>query len=156
VLSFVVYEPPHPPADRLERATNLVFVKDGFSWPAALFTPLWLLGHRLWWPLLGYLAAVGLVTQATPVVALQRSWVSLALAGLSFLIGLEAAPLRMWSLSRRGFSILGPATGRTTAECERRFISAWLPSQPALDLGADAAARRRGRWWRRSRLSTGN
>ena len=54
MLTFTVHEPPNPPADRIERADKLVFVKDGFSWMAALFAPLWMLVHRLWWALLGY------------------------------------------------------------------------------------------------------
>ena len=39
MLTFTVHEPPNPPADRIERADKLVFVKDGFSWMAALFAP---------------------------------------------------------------------------------------------------------------------
>ena len=59
MLTFTVHEPPNPPADRVDRAEGLVFIKDGFSWFAALFAPLWLLVHRLWWPLLGYVLAGG-------------------------------------------------------------------------------------------------
>ena len=47
MLTFTVHEPPSPPPDRLERAESLVFVKDGFSWTAALFGPVWLLVHQL-------------------------------------------------------------------------------------------------------------
>jgi hypothetical protein len=156
MLSFTVYEPPHPPADRLDRATRLVFVKDAFSWPAALFTPAWLLVHRLWWPLLAYLVAAGLLTEAGSLLALQQAWITFALAGLSLLVGLEAAPLRMWSLARRGWRSLGPATGRTLAECERRFISTWLPSQPTLALGDGTRARRAWRWWGFGPLTAGD
>ena len=39
VAVYAVYEPPQRPADRLSRAESLVFVKEGFSWPAALFAP---------------------------------------------------------------------------------------------------------------------
>ena len=55
--TYTIHERPDPPADRVDRAESLVFVKDGFSWVAALFAPLWLLVHRLWWPLLGYIVA---------------------------------------------------------------------------------------------------
>ena len=53
MLTFTVHEPPDPPADRIDRAERLAFVRDGFSWSAALFTPVWLLAHRLWWPFAG-------------------------------------------------------------------------------------------------------
>ena len=36
MLTFTVHEPPNPPADRVDRAESLVFIKDGFSWAAAL------------------------------------------------------------------------------------------------------------------------
>jgi hypothetical protein len=59
--TFTVHEAPDPPADRIDRAAGLAFVRDGFSWSAALFTPIWLLAYRLWWPLLGYLVAAVLI-----------------------------------------------------------------------------------------------
>ena len=55
MLTFTVHEPPDPPADRIDRAEKLVFIKDGFSWIAAVFGPLWMIFHRLWWALLGFL-----------------------------------------------------------------------------------------------------
>ena len=59
--TFTVHEPPNAPADRVDRAESLLFIKDGFSWGAALFGPLWLLAHRLWWPLIGYIIAYGAI-----------------------------------------------------------------------------------------------
>jgi len=152
VLSFAVHEAPNPPADRLERAVGLLFLKDGFSWPAALFTPLWLIAHRLWWALLGYLALVGLLFAAGSALALDAGWVVLGLAALNLFVGLEAAPLRTWSLTRRGFSDLGSVTGRTLPECERRFIEAWLPAQPIIAPGVEGRDHA-DRWWRWRPLS---
>src|SRR5688500_11268203 len=40
---YTIHEPPDPPADRLDRADSHVFVKEGFTWTAALFTPFWLI-----------------------------------------------------------------------------------------------------------------
>jgi hypothetical protein len=147
VLSFAVHEAPNPPADRVERAVSLRFVKDAFTWPAALFTPFWLLAHRMWWALLGYLALVALLLVAGSVLALDAGWIVLGLAALNLLVGMEAAPLRMWSLARRGFSDLGSVTGRARPECERRFIEAWLPAQPIIAPGVEER-NRADRWWR--------
>jgi hypothetical protein len=152
VLSFAVHEAPNPPADRIERAASLLFVKDAFTWSAALFGPLWLIAHRLWGPLLGYLGVVALLLAAGSVLMLDPGWIVLALAALNLLVGLEAAPLRMWSLSRRGFRDLGSVTGKTLPECERRFIEAWLPAQPIITPGNEAP-RHGGRWWRWRALS---
>lgn len=132
MLTFTVHEPTHPPADRIDRAESLVFVKDGFSWLAALFSPIWLLVHRLWWPLLGYVvlsAAFELVRWSGIV---DSDWISLAYIGVHLLIGFEADTLRRWSLDRSDWRTLGSVSGRNGAECERRFFEQWLPGQPLI------------------------
>jgi hypothetical protein len=130
--SYTVHEPPSPPGDRMDRAESLVFVKDGFSWSAALFAPLWLLAHRMWVPLLGYLVLSVLLEGLRLGTSLDPSWIALARFALHVLIGLEAGTLRRWSLDRRGWRTVGAVSGRTWAECERRFFEAWLPQQPAV------------------------
>jgi len=150
MLTFTVHEPPNPPADRVDRAESLVFVKDGFSWPAALFGPLWLLAYRLWWPLLGYLVLSGGLQAVQWITALDRDWPTFATIALNVLIGLEAGALRVWGLDRRGWHNLGAVTGKTPAECERRFFEAWLPTQPVIASrpGSGAAGDGPRGWWR--------
>jgi hypothetical protein len=127
-----VHEPPDPPADRIDRAERLAFVRDGFSWTAALFTPIWLLAHRLWWPFVIYgLAGVGLEL-LTEQLEFHPGWSILAAAVMSLLIGFEADTLRRWSLARRGWSQIGAVSGRTTEDCERRWFEMWLPTQPVI------------------------
>ena len=103
MLTFTVHEQPNPPADRIDRAERLTFVRDGFSWTAALFAPVWLLAHRLWWPFLGYLAAEGVIEL-----------------------------VRQSELLHPGWTTLGSVSGRNAEDCERRFYDTWLPSQPVL------------------------
>ncbi|KAB2915509.1 MAG: DUF2628 domain-containing protein [Hyphomicrobiaceae bacterium] len=140
MLTFTVHEPPAPPADRIDRAEALVFVKDGFSWAAALFAPLWLGLHRLWLPLLGYIiiaAALGLAQEAT---VFDRRWVGLAMFAVNLMLGFEAGTLRRWVLDRRGWRMLGSVSGRSVDECERRFFEGWLPSQPIIAPNASSGA----------------
>jgi hypothetical protein len=132
MLTFTVHEPPSPPADRIDRAESLAFVKDGFGWAAAVFAPLWLLVHRLWWPLLGYVVVSGLFELVRMTVPSVGAWPTLAAAALNLIIGFEAGSLRRWGLERRRWRMLGTVSGKTTAECERRFFEAWLPTQPAI------------------------
>jgi hypothetical protein len=132
MLTYTVHEPPAPPADRIDRAEGLVFVKDGFSWRAALFAPIWLLAHRLWWPLLGYVVLSGLLEFLRQSALLDPGWTTLAGFALHLLIGLEADTLRRWGLDRKGWRTLGSVTGRSTHECERRFFDGWLPTQPVI------------------------
>lgn len=132
MITFTVHEPPHVPADRTDRAESLVFVKDGFSWMAALFSPIWLIVHRLWWPLLGYVVLVGLFEFIRWSGILDPGWMTLAGMTLHLLIGLEADTLRRWALDRGGWRVLGSVSGRNAAECERRFFEQWLPDQPII------------------------
>lgn len=146
MLTFTVHEPPKPAADRVDRAESLVFIKDGFSWIAALFAPLWMLVHRLWWPLLGYLVLSGAFELLRFATGADQRLIGLATFALNVLVGFEADTLRRWTLERRGWRMLGTVTGRTMLECERRFLDTWLPTQPLLDRGSvppDAASARR-------------
>ncbi|MDX2203525.1 MAG: DUF2628 domain-containing protein [Hyphomicrobiaceae bacterium] len=130
--SFTVHERPNPPSDRIERAEGLVFVKDGFSWMAALFTPFWLLAHRLWWVLLGYAGVVALLQVVGRLAGTEQQWPALAGVAVGLLFGFEADALRRWGLARRGWRMLGSVSGRSLEDCERRFFDDWLPSQPLI------------------------
>jgi hypothetical protein len=132
MLTFTVHEPPNPPADRVDRAESLVFIKDGFSWAAALFAPIWLMAHRLWWPLLGFIVLSGGFEVIKHFSGIDVRWTGLAVLALNLLVGFEADALRRWALERRGWRMLGTVTGSSAAECERRFFETWLPSQPII------------------------
>jgi hypothetical protein len=146
LLTFTVHEPPNPPADRIERADRLVFVKDGFSWMAALFAPLWMLVHRLWWALLGYIVAIVALRLAQRFGGLTEGTVGLVTFGLNLLIGFEADTLRRWALDRKGWHMLGAVSGRNRDECERRFFDGWLPTQPILRPSESDISAPRRRW----------
>lgn len=130
--SYTVHEAPHPAADRIDRAENLVFIKDGFSWSAMLFTPVWLLLQRLWLVFLGYVVFMVALQAMAGGLGVDGRWMSLAGLGISILFGFEASTLRRWLLGRRGWQMVGTASGRSLEECERRFFENWLPSQPIL------------------------
>jgi len=132
--AYTVHEPPDPAADRLDRAESLVFIGDGFSWAAALFAPLWLLANRLWLPLLGYVALIGLIVAGGIVLGVETA-TGLAVLALHLMIGFEADSLRRWSLENAGWQMLGSVTGDSLGECERRFFEAWLPTQPIIRIG---------------------
>jgi hypothetical protein len=152
MLTFTVHEPPDPPADRIDRAERLVFVKDGFSWAAAFFGPLWMIMHRLWWALLGFVLIGGGLQIVGMLSAVDQRWLGLATFAVNLLVGFEADTLRRWALQRRGWRTLGTVSGRNLDECERRFFDAWLPAQPILTPLVPARSAGRGLLggWRRS------
>ncbi len=137
--TYTVHEPPNTSADRVDRAERLVFIKEGFSWGAVLFGPLWLLAHRLWWPLIGYLVAYTAIEATRLAAIVDRRWIGLILIALNLLLAFEGDSLRRWALARRGWRMLGASSGRNRAECERRFFEAWLPTQPVIQARASEA-----------------
>lgn len=164
---FTVHEPPTPPADRIDRAEAMVFLKDGFTWSAFLLGPIWLLANRLWLATLGFfiVAAVGYFLLDTAGVS--ETLFGPFLFALNLIVGFEAHWLKTAKLETNGWATLGSVTGNGLADCERRFFEGWLPSQslsrrdiraqtpvegPAVHAAPDAKQkRRRFAFFRRSR-----
>jgi len=111
-------------------ADHMVFVKDGFSLPALLIPELWLLWHRMWIPLLGYLGyrvIIGLIA-----LALGDAAAGMIALILAFLFALEANNLRRWSLGRKGWRIVGETIGRSRNEAEFLFFRDWAARPAAM------------------------
>ncbi|MEX1147363.1 MAG: DUF2628 domain-containing protein [Sphingomonadales bacterium] len=105
-----------------ERPEDVVFVREGFSFWAFVFQPLWALYHRLW------LVAVLLFVVGIGIEFLVRTLgiggvgpYALAL-GVAILIGTEAANLRRWTLTRRGYEEVAVAVGSDLGEAEQRYF----------------------------------
>jgi hypothetical protein len=121
---YTVHEPPLRGSATAE-PERFIFVRDGFSLAALLFGPLWLLRHRMWLVLLGYV----------PVVA--ALWALLHLYGsaladgmvwglLALLLAVEAGTLRRITLARRGYHTIGVVVGDDLESAERRFFDSWV------------------------------
>lgn len=129
---YTVHEAPNAPADRLERAEQLVFVRDGFACWALLFGPFWLLAKRLW--LAGIIALVVSFAVAGGMAAIGFDEDTAGLAGfvINLLIAFEGSSLHRWTLERRGWTLVGTATGKSRTDSERRFFESWLPNEPLM------------------------
>ena len=123
---YTVHEPPLKQYDAAGDPDRFAFVRDGFSFWAFLLGPLWMLRHRMWLVLIGYLVlVVGLQ------VGLQRLGVEdavPAVAGLlvALLIGFEAGTLRRFTLARRRWTNIGVIVGDDREVAEQRFFDAWV------------------------------
>jgi hypothetical protein len=137
---YTVHEPPQrfvavPDVERF------AFVRDGFSFWAFLFGPLWMLRHRMWLVLIGYVVILGALE------AMVRMFGgSVAIGGfisllVSLLVGLEAGTLRRFALNRRGWKTIGVVSGDDLEDAERRFFDAWVrrPAVPAVTPAATPA-----------------
>jgi len=123
---YTVHEPPSRAGAAAADVERFAFVRDGFSWWAFLFAPLWMLRHRMWLVLLGYVVVAGAIE--IPVRMSGGPVLATSLIGilLGLLVGLEAGTLRRFTLNRRGWKNLGVVSGDDREDAERRFFDAWL------------------------------
>jgi hypothetical protein len=142
VVVYTVHESPKPPADPLERAARLVFIKDRFHWLAAIFPVIWLFVKAMWWELLVYLVLISALVGILEVLGATQATIGIIAVIVQIVFGFEAGALYRASLARRGWRMVGTVAGRNAAECERRFFETWLsqmPSIPFSDVPATAA-----------------
>ncbi|MDP1604331.1 MAG: DUF2628 domain-containing protein [Legionella sp.] len=138
--TYTVHEPPNAGADRVDRASELRFVKDGFSWVTAAFPPFGLAASQLWLPLAAYLVFVCVAVAALAALGISESRIAVAVIALHVFMGFEHSTIQRWVLDRDGWTTLGTVNGKTLAECERRFFETWLPAQPMIATGSNAPA----------------
>jgi hypothetical protein len=111
---------------------RFAFVRDGFHFWAALLGPLWLVWHRLWLALIGWIVAITAINFGMSALGAggdARFWTNLLLA---LLMGFEAASLRRWTLSRRNWRQLDLVVADDEEAAERRFFERWTAKQRAL------------------------
>ena len=120
----------HEPSSKSDRfpadPSRFVFVRDGFYFWAFLLGPLWMLRHRLWLVLIGYLLLTAALQAGLNFIGASLAAMVIASGLLAFLIGLEAATLRRFGLARRRWRIIGVVAGDDLEAAERRFFDAWL------------------------------
>ncbi len=126
-LSYTIYEPREVKKDLVARADELVFVKDGFSGWAMLAAPFWMIYHRLWIPLIGFVIALTVLQTIAHLFGAPEESNGLLFVGLSLGFGFLANDIRRILLERRGYRLVGAVAGHSQIECERRFFANWLP-----------------------------
>lgn len=136
---YTVHEAPAR-ADASPAAERFIFVRDSFSWWAFLFAPLWMLRHRMWLILLGYVVIGGGIETALAILGASRAAMFVMGLLISLLVGLEASTLRRLALRRRGWSNVGVISGDDLEDAERRFFDAWLRATRPRPNGSNAAA----------------
>ena len=126
---YSVYEPPSEAQELEDRADSLVFVKEGFSWPALLVPGFWLLYRRMWLELvmfLGLFLVLAYVFGPSEVGKTVFGWLSIAIV---VLFAFEANDLRRAALERRGYKQMGIAVGPGRDAAELAFFRSWLPQE---------------------------
>lgn len=122
--SFTVHIPQgRTSQDRLgsERA---VFVSDGWSWPAFIFGPFWLLWHRQWLGFAGYVVLWLAFTYLGRAVGLHPLAASLLSTLLNVALALEGGQIRRWSLARAGMPQAAVVSAPTISDAEVKYFIA--------------------------------
>ena len=102
-----------------------------FTFRAFLFAPLWMLWHRMWLVLAGYVIVSAVLETALVTVGASPTDVVVVALLISLLVGLEASTLRRFTLSRRGWRNVGVVSGDDLEDAERRFFETWVRELPA-------------------------
>ena len=124
----------HAPAgygvDVRARPDQFVFVRDGFYFWAFVLSILWLVWHRLWLALLGYLALTLAVEIALWSFGASAGTRFVVMGLIALLLGLEAGSLRRWKLSRRKWRQIDVVVADSEEAAERRFFDRWHAAAP--------------------------
>lgn len=148
MVIYFVHEPPNASANRLESAEQLLFVKDGFSWLAALVPAIWLLTKRMWLEAIGFMACAGLLVWAFTAAGAPNVGSAILLA-VQILFGFEANALCSAALERRGWRLVGTVSGYNREDSERRFLEVWLPTHTEIPpVGAQGGTPPAASWTR--------
>jgi hypothetical protein len=123
--TYTVHAPPPKAGETASDPQRFVFVRDGFHFWAFLLAPLWLLAHRLWLVLLGYVMANALIGGVFYLLGASASLKFLGSLLMALLVGFEAATLKRWTLARRRWQMLGFVVGDDEENAERRFFGEW-------------------------------
>jgi len=95
-----------------------VLVREGFSWGALVFGPIWLVAHRAWSAALISLAAFVLIGFVVPAPLCFILAVALAV-----LLGLIGHELQCWSMEHRGYLVVHVVAARGAEEALLRLLT---------------------------------
>ena len=122
---YTVHQPPLGKGENAPDPTRFTFVRDGFYVWGFLLSVLWMLRHRLWLAAVLFVALTILIEVGLRYAGVTDGWRTLVLVALSFLVGLEGATLRRWTLARRGYANVGVVVADNQDDAERRFFLNW-------------------------------
>ena len=122
---FTVHQPPLRKTESTPEPTRFTFVRDGFYVWGFVLSVLWMLRHRLWLVAVLFVALCVLIVAGLRLAGAPAGFQQFAVIALMFLVGLEGATLRRWTLTRRGWTNVGVVIADNEDDAERRFFVNW-------------------------------
>lgn len=95
-----------------------VLVKEGFSWGALIFGPVWLAAHRTW-----IAAAIGLAAYVVVAVLVPDPGGGILLVGVALILGLTGNDLRRWALENRGYLLVHVLSAGNSDDAFTRLLT---------------------------------
>lgn len=123
---FSVHHKSTEPALILSEGLETRFVKEGISWTALFFAPVWLVFHRMWLVLFATLVLYATAIAVADAIGLDAGPALSLVLVVNIIIALEGNNLRRWTLKRGQYQEIGVVTGRSLEHCERRFFESLL------------------------------
>ena len=130
---YTIHAPRAAGPEPLVTPDKFRFVRDGFHFWAFVAGLIWLVWHRLWWALLGYvlLSIAGEIALSMLGAGSGTRMVVMLLFAL--LMGFEAASIRRWTLSRGNWHQVDLIVADDEETAERRFFERWTARREAMD-----------------------
>jgi hypothetical protein len=122
---YTVHQPPLGKTENAPDPARFTFVRDGFYVWGFLLSFFWMLRHRLWLAAVLFIAITVLLEVGLRYAGVSSGWRTLLLVAPAFLVGLEGATLRRWTLKRRGYTNVGVVVADNQDDAERRFFVNW-------------------------------
>lgn len=127
---YTVHAPAGTRSTDVGAPERFVFVRDGFYPLAFVFGAFWIIAHRLWRVLLGYVS-VQLVLYSALTLVGKTAALPFAYFGLALMLALEAGNLRRWTLQLKGAQEIGLVSADTREAAEQRFFDSWSNTRNA-------------------------
>ncbi len=125
--SYMVYEPRETQKDLVARADEVVFVRDGFSFWAMVLPIFWMIYHRMWLALAGFVVTFLSLVLLGELFGAAPENDGFLFLGLSVIFSFLANDIRRIYLERHDYRLVGSLAGFSQTECERRFFNSWSP-----------------------------
>jgi hypothetical protein len=122
---YNVHQPPLRKGENTPDPARFAFVRDGFYVWAFVFSLLWMLRHRLWLVAALFVILTVVIEIGLRYAGVTSGWRSFVFVAIAFLVGLEGATLRRWTLKLRGYTNVGVVVADDEDEAERRFFVNW-------------------------------
>ena len=142
MIVYTVHEPGIPAKSLDERADEVVFIKEGFTWWGFLFGPLWLLFNALWFEFAGAVLLAAAVNSGLTQLELKDQAEAIAYLMLMLIVGFEGNGLRRGRLERKGYVYLASVAGAAWRSASGAFSThGFLPWPAGRRAGAHGGAR---------------